>query len=807
MNLKTILTRVAPYAAVLALFAALCAAYFAPQFEGKEIPMHDVVQYEGMSKDIKDLRAAEGVDSGWTGGMFGGMPAYLITVKYPSMVIRNAVNSIQNALGKPWAFILLAMTSFWVMLLMCGINPWVGLVSALAYGLSTYFFIIIGAGHVTKMWALAYAPLLIGGVLYTYRSNIWLGGALTALAAAIEIGAGHPQITYYFGLIIVALAINEFVQALKSKTLPRFFKATAVLAVAAVLSVGANYSSLHYTMSHSAETIRGGSELAPTSQGEKGLDLEYATAWSYGKLETLNTFIPGLMGGSSNGGFASNGEVAKSLGKYGARDLATQLPSYWGDQPFTAGPTYIGAVAIFLAVLGMFVLEGRKKWWLAGVSLLAVMLAWGSNMMWFTELMFNILPGYDKFRTVSMTLAVVEFTIPLLGAFVLAELWNGMERQRLMHGLKWAAGITGGIALVFALLGGALFDFGSAVDAQLPDDVVAAMHSERAAMLRGDAWRSFIFVALTAGVVLLFGMGKLKRGVMIAACAVLVCADMIPVNARFLPQSTFVSASKNKVQPTPADLAIMQDKEPGFRVLNTTVSPFNDATTSYFHRSVGGYHGAKLSRYQDLIEHHLSNTASPVYNMLNTKYFITADKQTRQYNVIPNPDRLGAAWFVDKLLTVESPQDEIDALDDIDLVSEAVADERFADIYSKASMEGVDQQAVIELVEYKPNYLRYESASDYDEIAVFSEIYYPHGWSVSIDGEPAEYFRANYVLRAMVIPAGEHIIEWEFKIPEIRKVENITLVSSLAILAAVAAALVATMMGKPKKTNNDETDR
>lgn len=798
MDFKKILKKIAPYVAVPALFAALCAAYFAPQFEGKEIPMHDVVQYEGMSKDIKDLRAAEGIDAGWTGGMFGGMPAYLITVKYPSMIIRNAVNGIQNTLGKPWGFILLALASFWVMTLLCGINPWVGLVAALAYGLSTYFFIIIGAGHVTKMWALAYAPLLIGGVIYTYHRNIWLGGALTALFAAIEIGAGHPQITYYFGLIIAALAINEFVQALRNKTLPRFAKATAVLAVAAVLSVGANYSSLHYTMAHSAETIRGGSELAPTSQGEKGLDLEYATAWSYGKMETLNTFIPGLMGGSSSGGFEANGEVAKALTKYGARGMATQLPSYWGDQPFTAGPTYIGAVAVFLAVLGMFVLEGRKKWWLAGVSLLAVMLAWGSNMMWFTELMFGILPGYDKFRTVSMTLAVVEFTIPMLGAFVLAELWNGVEREKLMRGLKWSAAITGGVALVFALLGGAMFDFASAIDAQLPDDVAEAMRAERAAMLRGDAWRSLIFVALTAGVVMLFGVGRIKRGVMIAACAVLVCADMIPVNARFLPQSTFVSASQNKVQPTPADMAIMQDKEPGYRVLNTTVSPFNDATTSYFHRSVGGYHGAKLSRYQDLIERHLANTSSPVYNILNTKYFITADKQTGEYKVLTNPDRLGAAWFVDRLLTVESPSDEIEALDQIDLASEAVTDERFAEVYSKASMEGVDQNANIRLVEYKPNYLQYESTSEFDEIALFSEIYYPQGWEVRIDGEPAEYFRANYVLRAMVVPAGEHIIEWEFKIPEFRKVENITLTASLIILAGVAAALAATFIGKRK---------
>jgi hypothetical protein len=338
------------------------------------------------------------------------------------------------------------------------------------------------------------------------------------------------------------------------------------------------------------------------------------------------------------------------------------------------------------------------------------------------------------------------------------------------------------------------------VDAQLPQDVVAAMHEERADMLRGDALRSLVFVTLSAGAVLLFGLGKMKRWMFIAAMAVLVAGDMIPVNVRFLPQSLFVEKSAYPVEPTPADMYILEDHEPGFRVHNTTVSTFNDATTSFFHRSVGGYHGAKLARYQDLIEHHLYNPSSPVYNMLNTKYIISMDKeQEGQYSIKINPHRTGAAWFVDRLLTVDNPADEIDALDEIDLKSEAVVDNRFADIYGKASLEGVDNEAEISLKIYRPNYLRYKSTSSCDEIAVFSEIYYPNGWSVTIDDKPAEYFRVNYVLRAMVIPAGEHKIEWRFEIPEFRKYENITLASSIAILAAIVAAAVATIIRNRKR--------
>ena len=800
MNLKRFSIKgAAAYVVAAIVFFTVTAICFYPQLEGKVLPAHDVIQYEGMSRDIKDHRLAYGEDPQWNGSMFGGMPAYLITVQYPAMIIKHGVNKVLGLIGQPISFILLAMLSFWGMLLLAGVNPWIGIVPSLAYGLSTYFFIIIGAGHITKMWALAYAPLMLGAIFYAYRSNMWIGSALAALFASLEIGSSHFQITYYFLLVIAAFCINEAVEAVKNRTVPRFAKTTALLALAAVLAVGSNFSSLWYTAEHSKDTMRGGSELAASGTESKGLDLDYATGWSYGKTESLNMFIADFMGGSHNGGFSDDGPVAQSLAKYGARQIAVQLPSYWGEQPFTAGPTYIGAVTVFLCVLGLFVLQGRRKWWILAVSVLALFLAWGRNMMWFTELAFKILPGYNKFRTVSMTLAVLEWSMPFAAALLLSDLWKGeMDGARLKKGLLWAGGLTGGIALFFALFGGALFGFSSPTDAQLPDDVVAAMQTERAAMLRTGSLRSLIFVVLAAAAVFLFGAGKLKRWAFVSVMGVLVCADMLPVDLRYLSRDAFQNPDKSVIRPTEADKLILADKEPGFRVLNTTVSPFNDATTSYFHRSVGGYHGAKLSRYQDLIDRYLSKMDWEIYDMLNTKYVISADKDGR-LSVQENPDRNGAAWFVDKIYRVEGAEQEITALGNIDTKREAVVESRFIGAVEGVDFEGTDTLASIAITDYRPNYQRYVSDSQFEEVAVFSEIYYDKGWSAYIDGEQVPYFRADYILRGLVIPAGEHVIEWKFAAPRFKTIEAVTLSCSIIILLAVAGAVTAVFVHRRNK--------
>ena len=531
---KTIIRRLAPAAAALVVFFVVSAAYFAPQFRGEVLPQHDVVQYEGMAKDISDMRAATGEDPQWTGGMFGGMPAFLINVAYPAQIVKRTVGQVVKLIDTPAAFLFFAMTAMWLMLLVFGVDPWVGIVPALAYGLSTYFLLIIGAGHITKMWALVYAPLMMGGAWMTLRGNMWAGGALTALTASLEIGANHPQITYYFLLAMSAFWISEGIAAFREKHLGDFWKRTAVLAAAGILAAGSNFSPLWYTASHSKETMRGGSELASTSEtSQDGLTLDYATAWSYGRTESLNLLIPDFMGRESATTFSPDGEVAAVLNEYGLRGAAQQLPAYWGSQPYTGGPTYLGAATIFLAALGIALARGRNKWWIVAVSVLMLLLAWGRNLMWFTELAFDLLPGYNKFRTVSMALVVVQWAVPLLGALALMRLWRGeIPRQRLLRALAWAAGVTGGLCLLLAVAGSAFFDFGRAestgmmteqfrqlfeannmqdylqrgMDAEMGIATGNAMAAERASMMQADAWRSLLMILLAAGGVALFAL-------------------------------------------------------------------------------------------------------------------------------------------------------------------------------------------------------------------------------------------------------------------------------------------------------------
>ena len=812
-------SKLLPTAVALLLFFVVCAAYFAPQFRREVLPQHDVIQYEGMAHDITQMRAERGEDPQWTGGMFGGMPAYLINVAYPAQAVKRTVGQAVKILDTPAAFLFFAMTAMWVMLLIFGVNPWVGIVAALAYGLSTYFLLIIGAGHVTKMWALVYAPLMMGGAWMTLRGNMWYGAAITALAASLEIGANHPQITYYFLVAMAAFWISEGIVAIRERRLPNFARRTALLAAAGILAVGSNFAPLWYTAQHSPETTRGGSELAVSPAGSEtsadGLDLEYATAWSYGKAESFNLLIPDFMGRDSATPLPADGETAAVLNDYGLRGAAQQLPAYWGTQPYTAGPTYLGAAAVFLALLGILLTRGRDKWWILVASLLMLLLAWGHNFMGFTELAFKYLPGYNKFRTVSMTLVVVQWAVPLLGALALMRLWREeVPRQQLLRALAWAAGITGGLCLLFIVGGNLLFDFGReastvsmtdtfrhlfeangmqeyidrGMDIQWGEETARAMAADRAAMMRADAWRSLVMILLAAGAVALFALRRIGKYALTGILAGIMLLDLVPVDLRFLSHESFDSPRRQQVTPTAADKAIMQDTDPGYRVLNLTVSPFNDATTSYFHRSVGGYHGAKLARYQDLIDRYLSRNDDAVLDMLNTRYAIVpgADGQPQAQR---RTTAYGAAWFVDSLAGAASAQEEIDLLGQVNLRTTAVANTAQAEADAARPMHpGIYASARIALVEYRPNYLRYEYSTPEEAVAVFSEIYYDKGWKAFIDGEEAPYFRADYVLRAMRLPAGEHTVEWRFRAPNWGAVEGVTgLCSGIILLGALAA--------------------
>lgn len=800
------------YAAAIALFFVLSLLYFAPQMSGEVLVQHDMQQYEGMTKDILDNREATGEDAQWTGSMFGGMPAFLINVKYPSQAVKGSIGKVVKIIDTPASFLFFAMTAMWVAMLLFGLSPWVGLIAALAYGFSTYFLLIIGAGHITKMWALVYAPLMMAGAYYTLRRNAWVGGALTALFTSLEIGANHPQITYYFLLAMAALWISEGIVAWKQKTIKDFGKRTAILLAAGILAVGSNLSPLWQTMQHSKETIRGGSELvaADAKSGADGLDLEYATAWSYGRAESLNMFVADFMGGTSSDTFAADGPVATALSQFGLEQMAQYLPRYRGEQPYTAGPTYLGAAAIFLAVLALGLLPNRQRWWIVAASVFTLLMSWGNNLMWFTELLFNILPGYNMFRTLSMALVVVQWTVPLLAALGVARIISEqVDRKTLYRALGWATGITASVLLIMIVGGRSLGDYGmqeggemlseqlrqmleqqgaqeyikQGIHEQIAWETASAMADERVEVMQADAWRSLIFVLLAAAAVAAYMSRKvIKNGkVLCVVLTVIVATDLINIDTRYLNHDSFVDAYTAEITPTEADLLIMQDKDPSYRVLNLTVSPFNDATTSYFHRSVGGYHGAKLSRYQDMIDNHLSTLNDEVLDMLNVRYII--DQPTAE-GVFVRETANGAAWMVESVVRASSAQEEIDLVGRIDTRREAVMSNEYLPENFNLSAGSIS------LEEYRPNYLRYKAKAEGDALVVFSEIFTKQGWTVTIDGTEAKPLRADYILRAVELPAGEHSIEWRYRAPNWALVEGIAWVCSIVVLGAFLLTLI-----------------
>lgn len=814
INQQTFIGRHLPAVVAAALFFVVSALYFAPQFGGDKLAAHDTVQYEGMAQEIKQMRADTGEDPQWTGAMFGGMPAYLIDVSYPSQLVVQSIGRIKNLLGTPAAFLFFAMLSLWLMLRILKIDPWLSIVPSLAYGLSTYFLLIIGAGHVTKMWAMVWAPLMMGGAWMALRGKMWYGIALTAVAASLEIGANHPQITYYFLMAMAAFWISELYFALREKHIGDFVRRTAWLAIAGVIAVLSNLAPLYYTMQHTPETIRGGSELAISNEtSQQGLDLEYATAWSYGKAESWNLLIPDFAGRDSAHSFATDGEVAAVANELGLNGLAEQLPTYWGGQPYTAGPTYLGAAAIFLAVLGLLLTNGRNRWWIVAVMLLMLLLAWGRNLMGFTEFFFNYLPGYNKFRTVSMTLVVVQWTVPLLGALALGELLRtDRTKQLTMKALALAAGITGGLCLAMILFGGAFCSFGSSeatelmtgymreiftannlqsyidrgVDIEWGEMLASAMVSERISMMQADAWRSLVMILLAATAVWLFVQQKFNRMHLTLALAAVMLLDLVPVDLRFLSHDDFVSAARRKMTMTAADKAILQDQDPGYRVVNLTVSTFNDASTSYFHRSVGGYHGAKLSRYQDLIDHYLSKMDHRILDMLNTRYAIVRGEDGKPEARLRST-AYGPAWFVTEVAYAPTAKSEIELLGQVNLRTTAVVAGKDSSLITTPISEVEENH--ITLTDYRPNYLRYEYTAFNECVAVFSEIYYDKGWTAYIDGKESPAFRADYVLRGMQLPAGEHVVEWRFRAPNWTLISAITGLASLLILLGAAAAL------------------
>lgn len=808
---------------VIVLFLGISMIYFAPQYRGKTLYQHDVMQYEGMWHDIEQNREATGEDAQWTGNMFGGMPAYLINVEYPSQVVKSAATGIIGIVDTPTAFIFFAMVAMWIAARMFGINRWASIVAALAYGLSTYTIHIIGAGHITKVWAMIYAPLMVGATYYTLRRNKWVGAALTALFTSLEIGANHPQITYYFAIPMAALWISEAIFAAKEHRIADWINRSMLLIVAGLFALCSNFSPLWQTLNHQKETTRGGSELATAAGEDKGLDLEYMTRWSYGKAESFNMLIPNYMGGSSSEDFTDNESVVATLDAEGLQGLE-QMPRYFGDQPGTGGPTYIGAVVIMLALFGAIVLPNRHKWWVIAACFITLLFAWGNNIMWLTKLLYAYLPLYDKFRVPATALVVLQWALPLLAALAIGYVVKRGENDtpKFKRALYISCSVVGGILLIAAATGGLLHDAGEEktrheMEEMLlpylgPDTeavaqkVSAAFTEAREDALQADALRSLLFVVLTAAALWLYlerkGVGKYM---LCGSVALLAVIDLFGIDKRYLSEDNFVMPTSARISPTQADRYILASNSDGARVLNLALSPFNDATTSYFHRSIGGYHGAKLSRYQDLIDRQLApvvylaqnanseeewNKAmnliidNPVLDMLNTKYLIFGSKESDVAERYTSP---GNGWLVSDVIKAESAEMEMNLLsyDNFNPTQMAIAGAEYA-----PTKQHYPALGGVMLTDYRPNYLRYEvNCSGGEGLAVFSEIFTREGWSVKIDGKEATPLRVNYVLRAVEVPEGNHIVEWSYRAPSWRLTENISLISSLIIILSCVAAL------------------
>ena len=777
-------SKVKPHIIIIILFALISFAYFSPLIEGKSIDGHDIKTWIGMSKEISDFRDSSGTEALWTNSMFSGMPAYQISVKYSSNLVRYIDKVITLGFPRPANILFLYLLGFYLLLLSLKVDYRIAAVGAIAYAFSSYFFIIIQAGHMTKAHAIAYLPMVVASVIYTYRGKLLLGGVLTALTVALELYSNHLQITYYLIFILIFIGLYQLFHDYNTKNLPSFFKRSAVLILAALLATGTCFTRLKTTMDYGKDSTRGKSELTNNIENKtKGLDKDYATQWSYGIAETMTLLIPNFHGGASQGELSTDSETYNALKRSpNAKKIIKNLPLYWGDQPIVSGPTYAGAIVIFLFLLSLFLLKGRFKYWILTLTILSVFLAWGKNFMPLTELFLDFLPGYNKFRAVSMILIVAEFTLPLLAFLAFNNfIFSDANKLSKIKSLKNAFFVTGGITLLFSLAPNMFFDFVGVNDSVLASNgwPVEALQLDRASMLSSDAWRSFFFVSLAFLSLFLFIKNKVSSNNIILVFAVLLLLDMWTINKRYLNDSHFIRSSKIKTpyKATQADNYILSDNDPNFRVFNQSVSTFNDASTSYFHKSIGGYHGAKLKRYQELIDSHISKGNMQVLNMLNTKYFIL---QTGKVNI--NPNVLGNAWFIKDVKIVENADDEILALNDFDASSIAVIDKRFQSFLGEFSE---DSSSNIKLDEYQPNYLRYSSVSTKNQIAVFSEVYYDKGWNSYIDGELVSHFRANYILRAMNIPKGNHTIEFRFE-PEIFKIgERISLASSILLIISL----------------------
>lgn len=806
------------------VFAAITLVYFSPVLQGKRVKQHDIEMHLGMSQEITEYHNATGEETLWTNAPFGGMPTWNISVKPKGNLTNPLFQALKIGMPQSLGSVFICMLSFFILLLVLDCGFWISFIGAIAYGFTSYLFIVIGAGHNAKAMAMAYMPAVIAGVLLTYKGKYLWGWLLTAFALAFEIRTGHLQITYYLALIIVMLVIAELISDIMKKQLGHFIKASVGLVVAALIGVLTCSTTLYGNYEFGKETTRGKPVLTRNESNQtKGLDRDYITQWSYGKGETWSLLIPNAKGGASAYIGKQNPALEKADRQF--RDSIAQSNAYWGDQPGTSGPVYVGAIVVFLFVLGALTVKGSLKWALLIATLLSILLSWGKNFMGFTNFFLDYIPGYDKFRAVSMTLVIAEVTMPLLGFLGLAEIAKNPDGfKQNQKNFFIALGITAGFCLLFYAAPKLFFSFLSQGEAEQfaamskgKDGAIYAtfasqLEEVRVAIFRKDALRSLLFIILAAVPLILYGKDKLKTQIAFPILAVLVLVDMSPIDKRYLNNDNFISKQKaqNPYTASFADKAILEDKTLDFRVADITKDMFNDASTCYFHKSLGGYCGAKLRRYQDIITQYLGNelnqlrsaktgenliqslSQTKVIDMLNTKYVIyNPNSQPFQ-----NPFAYGNAWMVNNIQWVDTPNEEIDAIATTDLQRTAIMSKEFKQQVENYSLTD-SLKGQIELTDYQPNKLTYHFNANSDQLVVFSEIWTSKGWKMTVDGQEHPLLRANYLLRCALIPNGEHEIMMEYKPKAYTTCNTVVFISSLILILGLAAALLFTF--KPKK--------
>lgn len=822
------------FAVAVILFAAISWIYFYPNdVNGDVLQQHDVMQGAANSQETSAMQEQTGEKSWWTNALFGGMPTFQIAPSYEGTTMLNPASALYRLyFPTPVSWIFILMLGFFLLMLAFKAKWYLAILGAIGYGFSSYFFILMGAGHIWKLMVLAYIPPTIAGIVWCYRGKYLGGAAVAAFFAALQLASNHVQMTYYSMFLIVLLVIAYLVKAIMDKQVGRWCIATACLSVAALLALAANSPNLYLTYKYSQETIRGGhSELTPKGEEamnakptEGGLDKEYITQWSYGKGETFTLLIPNVKGGATirpehgDNHMLTLSETKKAEkmannGEMNQQDvqILSQFPQYFGDQPMTNGPVYVGALICALFLLGCLIVKGPVKWALLIATVISILLSWGHNMMWLTDLMIDHFPMYNKFRTVASILVIAEIAMPILAVLGLRELFKEPDAWR-KHKVALAAsfGLCAVICLLTAIFPGMFGHFSAQEHEQLVatgqiqqyPSLDAAIAAVRGALVSGDAWRSLLVILIGGAVLFAYLKGKLSEMAASLIIAAIVLVDMYAVNKRYINSDTFTSRydlGEQQFTPRPVDTQILQDKDMNYRVMD--LQHFGEAMPSYFHKTIGGYHAAKLSRYNDLINEQIANNNIQVLNMLNARYFIM-DDQTAQRN----PDALGNAWFVDSLTYVKTADEEMAFLNNFNPAVSAVADVKFQNQLGQA--RATQPGDTIYETSYAPNHLTYKSHSAAGGLAVFSEVYFPWGWKVSVDGKPVEMGRVNYVLRALQLPAGDHEIDFKFVPDEVEKTQTWAKIAVVAIYLLLLLALNYALFGdklrkKEEPVSND----